>query len=83
MVNHRDGSTAPAVAQPAAADLAKTTGGKGGNTRNLMLAGGRGRQCQQSAPSKRSKRVAEIAENAGIGGNEVLECMEWLRLANR
>src|SRR5580704_14034330 len=46
-----------------------------------LLADGRGvvpasPDCRQSrqADAGRSKRVAEIAENAGIDGNEVLEC---------
>jgi hypothetical protein len=42
-----------------------------------LSADGRGRGLPAVSPTRRcrrSKRVAEIAENAGIDGNEVLEC---------
>src|SRR5260370_38724170 len=50
---------------------AKTTGGKGGNAGNLMWPPRGAGSASNPAPSKRPKRVAEIAENEGIDGNEV------------
>ncbi len=52
-------------------NLDRGSGGKGGNVGNLMLAAVRAGSASNPAPSKRPKRVAEIAENAGIDGNEV------------
>src|SRR5216684_8604595 len=67
MVIHRDGSPAPAAARPAAAEPAKTTGGKGGNAGNLMLAAVRG----QAVPA------IGTVEEAKTGSGNCGKCGNW------
>ena len=76
MVIHRDGSTAPTAARPAAAEPAKTTAGNTGlNVWHIFV---------QAVPAIRHRQSPKpLAENAENDGNEVLQCTPWLRLANR
>jgi hypothetical protein len=73
MVIHRDGSTAPAAVEPASAETSIGDRREYRKYRKYRKFNSP-RAGSASNPPKRRKGVAGIAENAGIDGNEIMEC---------
>jgi hypothetical protein len=72
MVIHRDSSTAPTAVEPASAET--SIGDRREYRKYRKFNSPRAGSASNPVPPRRRKGVAEIAENAGIDGNEIMEC---------